>query len=61
MNVLFECTQFEGPEQLGSAPIDMVMNKELVQEYLNKMEHIPHIKKSITLEPTEGLHVTEAK
>ena len=46
MKVLFEYKEFEGPEQLamGSAPIDLVINKELIQEYLDNTEHIPHIK-----------------
>lgn len=57
MKVLFQCKEFEGPEQLGSTPIHMVLNKELVQEYLDNTEHIPHIRKTITLEPTEGLQV----
>lgn len=58
VKVLFECKQFQGPEQLGSAPIDLVLNKELIQEYLDNTEHIPHIRRVITMEPTEGLQVT---
>ena len=46
MRVLFESKEFDGPEQLGCAPINLVVNKELIQEYLEKMEHIPHVKKS---------------
>lgn len=59
MKVLFQCKQFEGPEQLGSAPIDLVANKELIQEYLDSTEHIPHIRRVVTMESTEGLQVTE--
>lgn len=61
MKVLFECKQFKGPEQLGSAPIDLVLNKELIQEYLDSMGSIPHIKKTVTLEPTKGLQVLKKK
>lgn len=57
MNVLFECKDFPGPEHLGSAPIDFITNKELVEEYLAKMKYIPHIQKVVTytLEPSAGL------
>lgn len=34
MKVLFESQQFKRPEQLGTAPIDLVLKKELIQEYL---------------------------
>ena len=56
MKVLFDCKDFEGP---GSASINAVVNKELIQEYLDTTEHIPHIRKVITLEPTLGLHVAK--
>lgn len=59
MKVLFESKDSGGPESLASAPIDMVRNKELVQQYLDNMEHIPHIKRTITMEPTVGLQVTK--
>ena len=55
MNVLFESKKFTGPDHLGSAPIELISNKELVQEYLDKMKYIPHIQRMITMEPTTGL------
>jgi hypothetical protein len=59
MKVLFESKDSRGPESLASAPIDMVVNKELIQQYLDSMEHIPHIKRTITMEATVGLQVTK--
>lgn len=55
MNVLFECKDFAGPDHLGSAPIESIRNKELVQNYLDKMKYIPYIRKTVTMEPTVGL------
>lgn len=59
MTVLFESKTPEcnTPEcdQLQTARIQHVQNKELVEEYLAKMEYIPHIKTVITMEPTAGL------
>ena len=59
LKVLFESKQFKGPEQLGTAPIGLVLNKELIQEYLDSMESIPHIRKTVTMEPTKGLQLTD--
>ena len=56
MKVLFEEDQ---PGQLISGPVNMVMNKDLIQKYLDSMEHIPHIKKVVSLEPTLGLQVKD--
>ena len=60
MKVLFEYKQPDGrPGQLMSGPINLVINKELIQQYINSMDHIPHIQKitTTTLVPTVGLHV----
>lgn len=59
MKVLFEAKDSGGPENLASAPIDQVMNKELIQQYLDSTEHIPHFKRIITMEPTVGLQVSK--
>lgn len=55
MNVLFECKEFAGPDHLGSAPLEFICNKEVVQQYLDKMKYIPHIQRMVTMEPTTGL------
>ena len=55
MNVLFECKEFAGPDHLGSAPLELICNKEVVQQYLDKMKYIPHIQRTVTMEPTTGL------
>ena len=54
--MLFEC---EGTNQLESASIHLVKNKELVQEYLDRKKHIPHIQKTVSIQGTEGLQVTQ--
>ena len=54
LQVLFECDRSTG---LESAPVHSVKNKELVQEYLDRRRHIPHIQKIITMQSTEGLEV----
>ena len=56
LRVLFEC---EGPTELEAAPIHLVKNKELVQEYLDRKTHIPHIQKTYIMQSTEGLQVTQ--
>lgn len=55
VHVLFECKEFEGPDYLGSASIEAIQNKELVQQYLDTMKYIPHIERTITMVPTKGL------
>ena len=50
--VLFESKQFDEPDHLGAVPIELIHNKELVRDYLDKIEYIPHIKRTVTLEPT---------
>ena len=57
LQVLFECN--EGPNQLEATPVCFVKNKELVQEYLDQRKHIPHIQRTITMQSTEGLQVTQ--
>ena len=59
MKVLFDYKEEDQPVQLVSGSIDLVINKHLIQEYLDTMEHIPHIKKSFSLEPTSGLDVND--
>ena len=54
VHVLFECKEFEGPDHLGSASIQAIQNKELVQQYLDTMKYIPHIERIITMVPTTG-------
>ena len=54
--MLFEC---DGATNLEVAPVNLVINKELVQEYLGQKKHIPHIQKMITMQSTEGLKVTQ--
>lgn len=56
LRVLFEC---EGPSQLEATPIHLVRNKELVKDYLEQKKHIPHIRKTVTMQSTEGLQVTD--
>ena len=55
MKVLFECKEFDAPYHIGSAPLECISNKELVQEYLDKVDHIPHIQRIVEMEPTKGL------
>ena len=55
MIVLFVCNEFAGPDHLGSAPIELINNRELMQDYLDKMEYIPHIQRMVTMEPTARL------
>ena len=59
MKVLFDYKEEDRPVQLVSGPIDLVINKDLIQKYLDTMEHITHIKKSFILEPTSGLDVKD--
>lgn len=54
INVLFECKE----DLLRSTSIECVKNKEMVSEYLAKMEYIPHIRTVITMEPTAGLQTS---
>ena len=56
--MLFECV-CNGAVNLEAAPVHLVENKELVQEYLDRKKHIPHIQKMITMQSTEGLQVTQ--
>ena len=44
MNVLFKCKQFDASDFLGTMPIECIKNKELVDQYLDQTEYIPHIK-----------------
>lgn len=59
--VLFECKLSDsgGPNQLISGPVELVINKEMIQQYIDSMDHIPHIRKitTTTLESTVGLRV----
>ena len=49
MKVLFEYKQPDGHRgQLMSGPINLVINNELIQQYINSMDHIPHIRKTTT-------------
>lgn len=59
MKVLFDYKEEDRPVQLVSGSIDLVINKDLIQKYLDTMEHITHIKKSFSLEPTSGLDVKD--
>ena len=45
--MLFEC---DGATNLEVAPVNLVINKELVQEYLGQKKHIPHIQKMSNLQ-----------
>ena len=51
LQVLFECV-CNGAVNLEAAPVHLVENKELVQEYLDRKKHIPHIQKMITMQST---------
>ena len=57
MIVLFECREFDGPHHIGSAPLEYISNKEVVQEYLDKVDHIPHIQKTVKMESTRDLQI----
>ena len=57
LQVLFECKGLSDPENLLSMHIKFISNKGLVQEYLDQMQFIPHFKRTITMESTEGLSV----
>ena len=56
LQVLFEC-KGSNPENLLSMHIKFISNKDLVQEYLDEMQFIPHFKKVVTMESTAGLSV----
>ena len=55
MNVLFERKGMPEPQNLKTAHVQDISNKEVVLEYLAKNEYIPHIQTVITMEPTSGL------
>ncbi len=58
MNVLFESkssSEADATENLKTAHIQSVTNKEMVMEYLAKMEYIPHIQTVITMEPASAV------
>lgn len=55
MNVLFERKGLPEPDNLKAAHVQFVRNKELVTEYLQKTEYIPHIQTVITMKPTAGI------
>lgn len=56
---LFECVH-DGSINLEAAPVHLVINKELLQEYyLDQKKHIPHIQKMITMQSMGGLQVTQ--
>lgn len=58
LQVLFESVS-DGSINLEAAPVHSVKNKEIVQEYLDRKKHIPHIQKMITMHSTEGIQVTK--
>ena len=51
MNVLFS----EKNDNLKTTRIKFVRNKEMVLEYLSKMDYIPHIRTVVTMEPTSEI------
>lgn len=51
LNVLFECKEFS---HLHSVHIDFIENKDLVDEYLRNVARIPHIKRSVVMEPVNN-------
>lgn len=55
---MIECKEFDGPHHIGSAPLEYIINKELVQEYLDEVDHIPHIQKTVKMESTRGLQIS---
>ena len=55
MNVLFESKE---TGHLKAAHVQFVRNKEMITEYLTKMEHIPHIQTVITMKPTSELQTS---
>ena len=57
LQVLFECKGTGSNPDLLSMHIKCISNKDLVQEYLDEMQFIPHFKKVITMESTAGLSV----
>ena len=59
IKVLLEYKLPKGQSQLMSGPINLVLNKQLVQEYLDSMDSIPHIRKITILESTAGLQVLD--
>jgi len=54
LTVLFESKSADC-NQLQTARIQYVRNKEPIIEYLANTEYIPHIQTVITMEPTSGL------
>ena len=40
--------------------VKFISNKSLVQEYLDQMDFIPHLKRIVTMEPTTGISVFNA-
>jgi len=58
LKVLFECKDdLNDSTNLLSTDIKYISNKDLVQEYLDHTEFIPHLKRIVTMEPTTGISV----
>jgi hypothetical protein len=56
LNVFFECKKFS---HLHSVHIDFIKNKELVDDYLKNVISIPHIKKTVVMEPVNNIRKTD--
>lgn len=59
IKVLYDCKQFDEPDHLGAARIELFHKRELVQEYLDKMKYIPHIKRTVTMEPSAEIQLQD--
>ena len=58
LQVIFECKgSSDRHENLLSMYIKFISNKNLVQEYLDAMQFIPHFKKVVTMKPTAELRI----
>ena len=56
INVLFESKeQLPETEKLKTAHVQFVRNKDVVTEYLTKMDYISYIRTVTTMEPTSAL------
>ena len=50
IKVLYECSKFPGPDHLGVTTRDFIKNQNLVDEYLESNNYIPHFTTNIDME-----------
>ena len=50
---------FKSPDSIHviSAKLEQIINKDDVQKYLDEVDSIPHIQRSVKMEPTKDLRI----